>query len=285
MVKIITDIGYCYGVKNAIDILHQAGKENNRVYLTHPLIHNKEENNRLMEENNAAIYLKQPLTPNDAILFSAHGHGKKEEEEFLGKARLYDATCPLILKRYLRLRNSMTEDTQYFFLGKKGHQETLGFLENFPFLEFIDVSCDIEAELSRRIHPQKDLALIPQTTISKEKYDTAYSLLSKTGRLRLALPICPLYSRRAEDAIDFLKGKKVNGSIVMVLGDQSSSNAQELKKAIQDAYPGLEVHILTGLYGFDKSKLQGKDVFLTSATSYPEENVMKVKEELEAYFR
>lgn len=285
MIKIITDIGYCYGVKNAIDILKKAGRENRKVYLTHPLIHNKEENGKLMKENNAEIYTDQPLDKNDAILFSAHGHGKTEEQPFLDQARLYDATCPLILKRYERLKESIQDNTRYFFLGKKGHQETLGFLENFPFLEFIDVSMDIEHELQDRIDDSNDLVLIPQTTISMEKYQTAYHILSNTGRLRLALPICPLYSRRAEEAIGFLKSCNIDASAVFVLGDKSSSNAQELKKAIQDAYQGLEVHILTGLDGFDLETLRGKDIYLTSATSYPEENVIKVEKTLQDYFR
>jgi 4-hydroxy-3-methylbut-2-enyl diphosphate reductase IspH len=71
MVKIITEYGYCYGVLNAVRILEESAKRKSKVYLTHTLIHNEEENRRLLKENHAVFYAPgMPLDSDTAVVFS-----------------------------------------------------------------------------------------------------------------------------------------------------------------------------------------------------------------------
>lgn len=280
MVKIISDYGYCFGVENAIKVLVKASKEADHIYLTHSLIHNKIENDKLMRENNASIYNQEILNENDGVLFSAHGHGKNEEQSFGNKAKLFDATCPLILNRYKLIHDFDKKDVTFFFVGKKNHQETLGFLNNFPFFHFIDSQEDIKNQINK-IEVKTKLALIPQTTISKEKYDETLKYLKELGEVVFTLPICQLYSRRVVQSLEFLKNVDIKNSICFVLGDKSSSNAKEIKNAIQQAYRDLYVEITLSLDSIDLNILKDKDIYLTSATSCSKEAVLEFQSNLE----
>ncbi len=280
MVKIISDYGYCFGVENAIKTLRKASEEVDHIYLTHSLIHNKIENDKLMKENKASIYNGEILNENDGILFSAHGHGKEEEKTFGNQPKLFDATCPLILNRYKLIQESDKSDITYFFIGKKNHQETLGFLNNFPFLNFINSQEDIKCQIDK-IKTTKKLALIPQTTISKEKYEETLHILKGLGDVVFTLPICQLYSRRVVQSLEFLKTVNIKNSICFVLGDKSSSNAKEIKNAIQQAFSDLYVEITLSLDSIDLNILKGKDIYLTSATSCSKEAVLEFKANLE----
>ena len=280
MVKIISDYGYCYGVENAINILKNTKGKVSHLYLTHSLIHNKSENDKLMKENNASLYNGEELSNSDGILFSAHGHGKVEEEKYKDKAILFDATCPLILSRYKSLNSINTTNTTFFFIGKKNHQETNGFLSNFPFLNFIDSQSDIKSQIDS-FEKKENLALIPQTTISKKIYDETLEYLSSTGNVVFKMPICQLYSNRVKQSLEFLKSVDISKSCCLVLGDESSSNAREIKKAIQDSYKDLYVQIALSLDNLDLDKIIGKDIYLTSATSCPKEKVEEMKSILE----
>lgn len=280
MTKIISDIGYCYGVEHAIEVLKKAKGQVDHVYLTHPLIHNKSENIRLMEENHASILGKEIPQSRDGVLFSAHGHSKEEEKKYEGRTRLFDATCPLILSRYKDIEKRKDEKTVFLFLGKQNHQETIGFLSNFPFLRFIDSEADLPSQL-KEFPDNKDYALIPQTTISMESYMQAVSLLEKKGNLVYRLDICQLYYRRVKQSIDFLRNVDHENAICLVMGDVSSSNAREMKKAIQESYPDLYVQIALTMDDLDPSRIQGKDFYLTSATSCPKEKVLEMKANLD----
>ncbi len=276
MVKIISDIGYCYGVEHAIEVLRETRGKVGHVYLTHPLIHNKSENIQLMEENNASILKEKIPGKNEGILFSAHGHSKEEEEKYKGKTNLFDATCPLILSRYRAIEKKKNDNILFFFLGKRNHQETIGFLSNFRFLHFIDSEIDLRSQF-KAYSDTEEYALIPQTTISMEKYTQAVNLLKEKGNLVYTLDICQIYYRRVKQSIDYLKNIDSKKSACIVMGDVSSSNARELKKAIQDSYPDLFVQIALSIDDLEMDKIKEKNIYLTSATSCPKEKVLRMK--------
>ena len=74
MIKIISDVGFCFGVKNAVEKLKEIKNDSGRIFLLHPLIHNALLNDKLLKENNATIFAGEDLKKEDTILFSAHGH-------------------------------------------------------------------------------------------------------------------------------------------------------------------------------------------------------------------
>lgn len=273
MIKLIGDIGFCYGVKNAIDVLKKASTENNTVYLTHPLLHNKKENDDLLLKNHARVYQEGDRLTESAIVFSAHGHDPKEEGKFPG-ARLYDATCPLIKKRYDLLATKRGVTT--LFLGKKGHQETEGFLGRFPDFLFIDVKKDIPKQLLALGLVGKKTALVPQTTISRKSYALCHQWLEKNTDLLFSLPICPIYEKRYLDIQKHFRENDPSKSYLVICGDTLSSNANELLMSALMEFEGLQGTIAMRLADIPDDILGKKDIVLASSTSASEKSVLQL---------
>ena len=282
MVKIISDVGYCFGVIKTIETLKLASKENDKVYLLHPLLHNIEENTKLMKENNA-LYLNELKDDKNknGLLFSAHGYMFEQFNKYKDKFNLYIGTCPLILKRYEILKNNK-EDITYIYLGKKDHQETISFLNNFPFLNFIDTSIDFKKQIDKLKIENNKIFVIPQTTISLTSLNNLLNLLSNLNYQVTNLSICENYYSRIKEIDSFLK--KYDGKcIIFVIGDKLSSNANEIFNFIKNNYSKYEVYIENNINEIKKHNLENKDIFLTSPTSTSIEKVNMIKKEIENY--
>ncbi len=280
MITIIGEIGFCFGVNHAIDVLRKAAAENRRVYLTHPLLHNKAENDRLLMENHAALFHAGSPLSDSAIVFSAHGHAMKEESLY-PTARLYDATCPLIQKRYERIEAE--RDLTIVFLGKNGHQETEAFLARFPDFLFVDSRMDIEDQLAG-LSLIGRTGLVPQTTVSQSAYRVAEAWLRKNTDLQFVLPICPMYERRFLAIEDFFAGKDPQSFFLVVCGDTLSSNANELLQASLLRFRGLKGRIAMSAEEISTEEVGKRQIVLCSSTSASREKVLQLKEGLERRF-
>lgn len=272
MVKIITDYGFCTGVSNAISKLKKTGKNYKRVYLTHPLLHNIPENNKLMKESNASFYEEgMTLDFSSAVVLSAHGHTKEESAIFDGICQIVDATCPLILSRYKDVI-PYSDDISFFYLGKKNHQETKAFISNFSYFQLLD-STLITDEVLSDLQIKEKYVLIPQTTISKAIWNKVDSYLREKSHSVLTMDICPVYQRRFNQALQAFKDVDISKSYFIVCGDKTSSNANEIFDSVKQKYPSLEGCIALDIDSLDKELIKGKDIYIASATSVSKETV------------
>ena len=280
MVKIITDYGFCFGVNQAIEKLIETGKMHSRVYLTHPLIHNVMENERLMNLAHASFFEKGlTLTSYDAVILSAHGHTLEQENQFKGLCHLVDATCPLILQRYLKV-HPYEEGISYIYLGKKNHQETLGFLSHFPYFTLVDSTLDLNKQLEALFLEEK-CVFIPQTTVSKDSWNMVKTYLEEHTHLLQVMDICPLYEKRSKQAITVIKDLDPERNYFIVCGDKTSSNAKEIYHAMSLSNPKLKGTIALDSSMLNLNELKGKDIYIASATSVNKDTVEKLKQDLE----
>lgn len=280
-VRIIGDYGFCFGVENAIKVLEK--NKDKRKILLHPLVHNTLLNQKLMKENNAFLYEDdKKINKDDLIIFSAHGHLTSEEVKFKNH-KYYDAICPLITKRYEYLNKNYNKDIKYYFIGKKNHQETLGFLSHFPFMILLD-SENLDNELNNiKLSKEIKTVLIPQTTISNEKFNKCLNYFKDNSNLIYNLSICSFYLKRATDAIKILKNVDISKSYFIVVGDKSSSNANEIYNSIIEKIEGINGTINISFENLDKNKIKDKDIYLISSTSVSKDEVLKLKDDIESF--
>ena len=90
--------GFCFGVNRAVKIAEQlAGKEN--VYTLGPLIHNKDEVDRLGRMGVGVYDGVHQVQRGDTVIIRSHGIAKAEEDILREKgAEIVDATCPFVKK-------------------------------------------------------------------------------------------------------------------------------------------------------------------------------------------
>ena len=282
MVKIISDIGYCSGVKQAINKLEKVSRESNEVFLLHPILHNIKENDFLMKKNNAK-YLDESSTieKNSTLLFSAHGYKFNDFKNYKSKMNVVIGTCPIILNRY-KLLEKYNKSYFYVFLGKGSHEETKSFIANFSFLHLIDSNKNIQNQIKNMDIKNKNIFFIPQTTISNEVKDECLSILEINNNIVKRLDICQIYHKRITQIDKFLS--RINKMFILIIvGDKLSSNANEIYNFVKKKYSNSEVYIENKFDMIKKIDLKNKDIYLTSATSSSEECVKEIKGQIDNY--
>ena len=104
MIKLLKPIAHCYGVINAINLAKKVASEHKdkNIYVFGLLVQNEEVVKALEEINiktiemneDNAIELLNKFTPNDIVIFTAHGHPQVYEEILNRNHVTYvDATC------------------------------------------------------------------------------------------------------------------------------------------------------------------------------------------------
>jgi 4-hydroxy-3-methylbut-2-en-1-yl diphosphate reductase len=136
-IAIARHFGFCYGVKNAVEIAFRAVDENpgKRVFLLSEMIHNPEVNrdlvsrgvNFLMSTDGKEIVPFSSLTPDDVVVIPAFGTTLKIEEQLRAigiEPAKYDTTCPFVEKVWKRSSELGNSSYTNIIHGKPGHEET-----------------------------------------------------------------------------------------------------------------------------------------------------------------
>ena len=123
-IELASKYGFCYGVKRAIEIAEK--HQNSFTY--GPLIHNKDEINRLKEGFNIGLVEKIEDIKNDnAVVIRTHGIPKdelavlKEQEN-----QIIDATCPYVTTPQNIVKRMSAEGYSIVIFGDKAHPEIKG---------------------------------------------------------------------------------------------------------------------------------------------------------------
>ena len=274
MVQFITDIGFCVGVKNAISKRKEKCKEKN-IFLLHPLMHNKIENEKLRKELKATLLDQEIQTfdfpSNSIVVFSAHGTEKRKIRQAEEKGIPYiETTCPVIENR-LNTFSKKYNNQILFYYGKREHPETISFLENHP--EAILLTKE-SFQLMKDGEKAKAI-LFTQSTLSREETKTAAQILKeKNYVLEYISTPCPVFDHRLNEALDFLSDKK--DFYFAVLGDKSSSNTQALYSGIKEMHIDCCGYILSSVNDIPKENRQSKNWYLACSTSISEESARDI---------
>ncbi|MGB4851914.1 MAG: 4-hydroxy-3-methylbut-2-enyl diphosphate reductase [Ignavibacteria bacterium] len=129
--------GFCYGVKNAIEISYKAIEDNpdKRIYLLSEMIHNSEVNNDLKNRGVGFIMYKSvneiinwsELKNDDVVIIPAFGTTLEIEKKLneIGIDPLkYNTTCPFVEKVWNRAESLGRSDFTIVVHGKFRHEET-----------------------------------------------------------------------------------------------------------------------------------------------------------------
>ncbi len=273
MIEIITEYGFCTGVKHALSVFEEAKSSSKELILLKPLMHNEKENEKLLTEK--VSFLGENISANASLLFPAHGHDIQDEIRFQHH-KTYDALCPVIQARY-RLLEKHKNECKWFYVGKAGHQETIGFLSHFPFLTFVD------EKIISDLRDKKELqtGLIVQSTFELKRAAEMVNFFKTNTDLHFVANLCPLYLNRANTAIQVLTEVDPFKSCFIVLGSKTSSNCNELYNLIKEKCPLLKGIIANDVKDISLDVVKGKDIYLVSSTSISKENVWMIKKQLE----
>jgi (E)-4-hydroxy-3-methyl-but-2-enyl pyrophosphate reductase len=261
---------FCAGVDRAIEIVERLLEQHGApVYVRHQIVHNEHVVRRL--ESLGAVFVEDDseIPEGEICVLSAHGVAPSVKENAQKRGlRIVDATCPLVNKVHAEARRYADSGHLVALVGHKNHVEVIGTMGERP-----DSTVVIESpEQARELATDKPVAVITQTTLSLDDVAPIVDALEDhLGDLRRphADDICYATQNR-QDAVKEMVAQ--GATLVLVIGSETSSNAQRLVEVAQAA--GAEATLIDGESQLDPGLLNGHETIgLTAGASTPEELV------------
>jgi len=219
-IKLASSYGFCYGVKRAIDIAQK--HENSLTY--GPLIHNKDEINRLKDGFNIGLAESlNDVKKGDTVVIRTHGI-PKDELQILKKQKnkVIDATCPYVTKPQQIVEKMSSNGYSVVIFGDKNHPEIKGVVSYADGEEAFIVLDEKELE---DLPLRNKVAVVAQTTRKPEDFlKIVNALILKHKEVRVFNTICNATFENQDAAEELAK----EADIMIVIGGKHSSNTKQL---------------------------------------------------------
>ena len=218
---IAKDAGYCFGVRDAVNMAHEVAKKEGEVYMLGDIVHNE----RVVEDldkSGAKVVDSLDQVPEDAtVLFRAHGTKNDIWDEARDKnMNVVDATCPLVHQIHKDVKDLYSEGRKIIIIGDHGHDEVVAIADQVP--KTIVISSVEEAIAQKRI---RKAGIVSQSTQSIENVQEIIKILmTKIFDLRFVNTICFPTKRNQEQ----IKGLAKIVDTMIIIGSFTSANSKRL---------------------------------------------------------
>lgn len=272
-----SEIGFCFGVRRAINMLEQSAQENGRLETLGAVVHNDQVLHRL-DRMGISVVKDVNDIHTGVVAISSHGVSPLVENELRAKnVKVVDTTCPSVRRVQMAARR-LTEDGFFVVIfGDAVHPEVKGILgytqgnglatlDVRPFQNCVDI-------------PGR-LGIIAQTTQIQESYlsfikDMLDIAFSGDSEIRILNTLCNNTRKRQSLSLDL--AKRVD--LMLVVGGKSSANTRRLFELCSGI---TETHLIEKAEEINPAWLAGKkNVGVVSGASTAEETVDEVVRYLE----
>jgi len=218
---IAKNAGYCFGVKDAVDMANDIAKKEGNVYMLGDIVHNEKVIDDLNKAGAMVVNSLKDVPDNGTVLFRAHGTKNdiwKEAEKM--SLNVKDATCPLVHKIHEDVRNLYNEGRKIIVIGDHGHDEVIAIADQAK--NTIVISNLNEAISLKRI---RKAGIVCQSTQAIENVQEIIKILmTKIFDLRFVNTICYPTKRNQEQIKDLAKIV----DIMIIIGSFTSANSKRL---------------------------------------------------------
>ena len=229
-IELASNYGFCYGVKRAIEI----AEEHKNSFTYGPLIHNKDEINRLKEGFNIGLVERiEDIENNNAVVIRTHGI-PKNELALLKKQdnKIIDATCPYVTTPQNIVEKMSTEGYSIVIFGDKEHPEIKGVVSYATKANdaFIVLTTDELKDLPLK----SKVAVVSQTTKKPKDFAKIVCALIQTNKeVRVFNTICNATFENQDAAAELAQ----KADVMIVIGGRHSSNTKMLLSISQNDCP------------------------------------------------
>ncbi|WP_419763840.1 MAG: 4-hydroxy-3-methylbut-2-enyl diphosphate reductase [Arcobacter sp.] len=275
-VKLASSYGFCFGVKRAIKI----AEEYKNSATMGPLIHNKNEIDRLKNDYNVGLYTTlDEVKDKDTIIIRTHGIPKFDLKDLKAKdAKVINATCPFVTTPQQIVKKMSQEQYSIIIFGDEDHPEVLGVQSYAKDQDDVFVILEPE-DLDKITFKYSKVATIAQTTKKKEKYlEIVNTLILKNKEVRVFNTICDATFENQDAAREL--SKEVD--IMIVIGGKNSSNTKQLLSISQENCK--DSYLLEDERELEASWFKNKNLCgITAGASTPDWVIQKVVNQIEKY--
>ena len=215
------DAGYCFGVRDAVNLAYETSKKEGEVFMLGDIVHNENVVKELEESGVKVVKHLNEVPDNKPILFRAHGTVPDIWKESKKRVMdVVDATCPLVTEIHDEVKKLDAENRRIIIIGDHGHDEVNGIKEQVE--NALVISSPKEAMKLRKM---KKAGVVSQSTQMIENVQEIINILmTKVFDLRFVNTIC-FPTRRNHEQI---KNLSEICDIMIVIGSFTSANSKRL---------------------------------------------------------
>ena len=215
------DAGYCFGVRDAVNLAYDTAKKHGDVYMLGDIVHNE---NVVADLNKAGAKVVKSLDEvpdGKPILFRAHGTLVETWGDAQSKnMKIVDATCPLVKEIHDEVLKLSKEGRKIIIIGDHGHDEVVGIASQVN--DAIVVSNEKEAMKLRKM---KRAGVVSQSTQTIENVQKIINIImTKVYDLNFVNTICFPTKRNQDQIKDLAK----ECDVMIVIGSFTSANSKRL---------------------------------------------------------
>ena len=271
-------IGFCFGVRRAIDILEKVAREHDGVETLGAVVHNQPVLERLAEIGVRVVKSVDDIR-GDTVAISSHGVSPQLEEELRARhINIVNTTCPFVHRAQIAARRLAESGFCVVIYGDADHSEVKGIL---GWAEGKGVATLDEKFIARLGHLPHRLGILSQTTqipagfveFVKKVIDIA---LTKDSEIRIIDTICHDIRERQTAAREL--ARKVD--VMLVVGGRSSANTNRLAELCSKI---TQTYLVETAEEIQPAWLEDKDsIGITAGASTSEQTVNEVLKKLDA---
>ncbi len=271
-------IGFCFGVRRAIDILERVARERGGVETLGAAVHNQQVLSRLAELGIRVVNSVAEIQ-GDTVAISSHGVGPQVMAQVRGRhIDIVDTTCPFVRRAQIAARRLADAGFYTIIYGDESHPEVKGIL---GWAGGKGVSTLDETVITRLDRPPRRLGILSQTTqipahftqFVRKIIDAA---LVKDAELRIIDTICHDIRQRQLAALELAGGV----DLILVIGGHNSANTRHLVELCSAA---TKTYLVETAREIQPSWLQGQQrIGITAGASTDEQTINEVLKKLAA---
>ena len=167
------DAGYCFGVRDAVNLAYDTAEQNGDVYMLGHIVHNENVVQDLDSAGAKVINSLDDVPEDKPILFRAHGTPVETwDDAYTKQINIVDATCPLVLEIHVEVKKLESEGRRIIIIGDHGHDEVVGIASQVK--DAIIVSSPEEAQALRKT---KRAGVVSQSTQTIENVQEIINII------------------------------------------------------------------------------------------------------------
>jgi len=213
--------GYCFGVRDAVNMAYDTAEEYGDVYMLGHIVHNENVVDDLDKAGAKVVDSLDEVPDGRPVLLRAHGtHVDTWEEAKKKNMNIVDATCPLVRDIHDEIKELESDGRKIIIIGDHGHDEVVGIASQVK-----DPVVVATTEEARHLRKTKRAGIVSQSTQTIENVQEIVNILmSKVVDLRFINTIC-FPTKRNQEQIKELSEKC---DIMIIIGSFTSANSKRL---------------------------------------------------------
>lgn len=284
MVNLAKTAGFCFGVRNAVDVVDNLLKSGFNVCTLGYIIHSPQVVDLLKNRGVRVVYGVSEVKNGEVLVIRSHGVEPKVYEEINKVGVSFkDATCPFVRRIQNEVFKEYKNGKRILIAGDANHPEVrgiLGYCKN-EALVFSSLA-ELKLLFGKNGYLKKEpVFLAAQTTFNVKVWESSVSFLKDVcgcENINSFCSICSATVNRQNEAILLSK----SNDVVFVVGGKSSSNTRKIYELCAENCEAFFIESLKDLENLNFN-LKGKSVGLTAGASTPDFLIEEVYGKIVSY--